>query len=106
MGESMVDYIRRVRLQSTTLQFKTNQKITHIALNSGYETNSSFSKAFKKHFLVTPKEFSKMQKKIKGTKMLEPKILELEDIEILYVRKIGEVKKHGKHLCHLHTIIK
>ncbi|WP_419771408.1 MAG: AraC family transcriptional regulator [Candidatus Marinarcus sp.] len=93
VGESMVDYIRRVRLQSTTLQFKTNQKITQIAMNSGYETNASFSKAFKKHFGVTPKEFAKNAKLKRGNKMLEPKIVELEDIEILYVRKTGEYQK-------------
>lgn len=90
VGESMNDYVRRVRLQSTTLQLNTNRKITEIALSSGYETNASFSKAFKKHFGVTPKEFSKMQKKIKGNKMLEAKIIELKDIEILYVRKTGK----------------
>mgnify|MGYP001131490258 CR=1 FL=1 len=93
VGESMADYIRRVRLQSSTLQFKTNQKITQIAMNSGYETNASFSKAFKKHFGITPKEFAKNAKLKRGNKMLEPKIVELEDIEILYVRRIGEYQK-------------
>jgi AraC family transcriptional regulator len=93
VGESMADYIRRVRLSSTTLQFKTNQKITQIAMNSGYETNASFSKAFKKHFGITPKEFAKNAKLKRGNKMLEPKIVELDDIEILYVRKTGDYKK-------------
>ncbi|RXJ82382.1 GyrI-like domain-containing protein [Arcobacter sp. F2176] len=93
VGESMVDYIRRVRLQSTTLQFKTNQKITQIAMNSGYETNASFSKAFKKHFGITPKEFAKNAKLKRGNKMLEPKIIKVEDIEILYIRKTGEYTK-------------
>jgi AraC family transcriptional regulator len=93
VGESMGEYIRRVRLQSTTLQFMTNQKITQIAMNSGYETNASFSKAFKKHFGITPKEFAKNAKLKRGNKMLEPKILELEDIDILYVRRTGEYQK-------------
>ncbi|MGB5917964.1 AraC family transcriptional regulator, partial [Arcobacter sp.] len=61
--------------------------------NSGYETNASFSKAFKKHFGITPKEFAKNAKLKRGNKMLEPKIVELEDIEILYVRKTGEYTK-------------
>ena len=89
VNENLSDYIRRVRLQSTTLKFKTNQKITEIALTSGYETNSSFSKAFKNHFGVTPKEFSQNAKTKKGLKMQEPKIVELEPIEVLYVRKEG-----------------
>jgi len=93
VGENLGDYIRRVRLQSTTLKFKTNQKITEIALNSGYETNASFSKAFKKHFGMNPKEFSQKAKTLKGVKMLEAKFVELEAIEILYVRKTGPYTK-------------
>jgi len=89
VGENVGDYIRRVRLSSTTLKFNTNQKITEIALDSGYETNSSFSKAFKKYFGVTPKEFSKNAKKKKGNKMLEPEIVEIKDIEVLYARATG-----------------
>jgi len=75
VNENLSDYIRRVILQSTTLKFKTNQKITQIALTSGYETNASFSKTKK------------------GLKMLKPKFVELEPIEILYVRKTGDYTK-------------
>jgi len=92
-NENLSDYIRRVRLQSTTLKFKTNQRITEIALTSGYETNASFSKAFKKHFGITPKEFSKNAKIKKGLKMQKPKIVELKPIEVLYVRKEGDYNK-------------
>ena len=90
VGENVSDYIRRVRLSSTMKQFKTNLNITQIAQTSGYETNASFSKAFKKHFGITPKEFSKNAKKKKGNKMLEPKIVEIEPIDVLYVRKTGD----------------
>ena len=88
-GENLSDYLRRVRLSSTTMKFKTNLNITQIAQTSGYETNASFSKAFKNHFGVTPKEFSKNAKKRRGNKMLEPKIVEIEPFEVLYVRKTG-----------------
>lgn len=89
IGENLSDYVRRVRLSNTTMKFKTNLNITQIAQMSGYETNASFSKAFKKHFGITPKEFSKNAKKKKGNKMLEPKLVEIEPIEVLYVRKTG-----------------
>ena len=89
VGENLSDYIRRVRLSSTTMKFKTNLNITQIAQISGYETNASFSKAFKNHFGITPKEFSKNAKDKKGDEMLEPKIVEIEPIEVLYVRKTG-----------------
>ena len=93
IGENLSDYIRRVRLSSTTLKFKTNQKITQIAIDSGYETNASFTKAFKKHFGITPKEFSLNAKKKKGLKMLKPTIVELKPVEVLYVRKEGAYDK-------------
>ena len=93
IGENLSDYIRRIRLSSTTLKFKTTQKITQIAINSGYETNASFSKAFKNHFGITPKEFSLNAKKKKGLKMLEAKIVELTPVEVLYVRKEGNYNK-------------
>ena len=90
MAETLSEYIRRVRLQSTTLKFKTNQRVTQIAQSSGYETNASFSKAFKNHFGISPKEFSKNAKVQEGNEMLEPKIIELKEVEILYVRKEGD----------------
>jgi len=90
MGESLSDYIRRVRLSSTMIKFKTELNITQIAQISGYETNASFSKAFKKYFGITPKEFSKNAKKKKGNEMLKPKMVEIEPIDVLYVRKTGD----------------
>ncbi|MGE4419071.1 MAG: GyrI-like domain-containing protein [Sulfurimonas sp.] len=89
VSENVSDYIRRVRLSSTTMKFKTNLNITQIAQTSGYETNASFSKAFKNHFGITPKKFSKNAKNKKGNEMLEPKIIKIEPIEVLYVRKTG-----------------
>lgn len=71
------------------MKFKTEASITDIALSSGYETNSAFSKAFKKHFGITPSEFSKNAKIKKGEVMIEPTFVELEPIDILYVRKEG-----------------
>jgi len=96
IGENVSDYVKRVRLSSTTLKFKTNNKITQIAQDSGYETNSSFSKAFKNHFGITPKEFSLNAKKRKGLKMLKSKIVVLEPIEVLYVRKEGDYNKSAE----------
>lgn len=90
LSETLSDYIRRVRLSSTTMKFKTNLNITQIAQTSGYETNASFSKAFKNSFGITPKEFSKNAKNRQGDKMLEPKIVNIDPIDVLYVRKTGD----------------
>lgn len=57
IGESLGDFIRRTRLAKTSMKFKTDETITKIAMESGYETSASFAKAFKKHFGITPREF-------------------------------------------------
>jgi AraC family transcriptional regulator len=94
IGETVGEYVRKVRLQNSTRKLSTsNQNITQIALDIGYETNASFSKAFKERFGVTPKEFSKNLKSKQRTIMIEPKIVELEPIEVLYIRKIGDYTK-------------
>jgi AraC family transcriptional regulator len=95
-GENIAEYIRRVRLQSTTVKFKMDINITQIAMQSGYETNASFSKAFKKHFGITPKEFAKRVKNIKEEKMLQPNYIEIEPVEVLYVRKTGSYAESTK----------
>ena len=60
-GETIGEYIRRVRLQNSTHKLSTSKlNITQIALDIGYETNASFSKAFKERFGITPKEFAKI----------------------------------------------
>lgn len=90
IGENVADYIRRIRLESTVLQLKTDTNITQVAMDSGYETNASFSRAFKKHFGVSPKEFAKKAKSEKGEIMLEPSYVTIEPIEVIYVRKTGD----------------
>ena len=93
VGETLNSYIKRVRLSNTTLNLIINKKITQIAIDSGYKTHASFSKAFKNHFEITPKEFSQKIKNKKGLIMEEPEIVKLEPIEVLYVRKQGAYTK-------------
>ncbi|WP_304545736.1 AraC family transcriptional regulator [Sulfurimonas microaerophilic] len=90
MGENVGDYIRKIRLQSTIVKFKMDKNITQIAMESGYETNASFSKAFKKRFGFTPREFAKKLEIKKGAVMVTPKIVETEPINVLFVRARGE----------------
>ena len=52
-----------------------------------------FPKLLKKNFGITPKKFSQNTKNKKGLQIQEPKIINLEPIEILYVRKEGAYNK-------------
>jgi len=92
-GESLSGYVRRVRLANATLKLKINDRITAVALDSGYETNASFSKAFKQQYGITPRAFAEKEKIKKGSTMMTPEMVTLAPIEVLYVRKEGAYMK-------------
>ncbi|MGC9461109.1 helix-turn-helix domain-containing protein [Vibrio genomosp. F10] len=59
LGESVSQYLlhRRLELAAKTLSEQPNLGIIEIALKSGFETHSAFSRAFRQHFHVSPSEF-------------------------------------------------
>jgi len=56
MGETLYDYIQRRRLESAAAQLRYNywDSITMIARTSGFSSPETFSRAFKRHFGMTP----------------------------------------------------
>ncbi len=89
-NENIGDYLRRIRLDRARWKLTYQENITQIALDSGYETNASFTKAFKHSFNMTPKIFANEFKKRQGEMMIvEPKLVELKPIRVFYVRKVG-----------------
>jgi AraC family transcriptional regulator len=90
MGESIYEYIKRVRLSRSANQLYTHTSITSVARESGYETSASFTKAFREYFGCTPTQFSQRILNQKEQVMLKGiEIVEIESIEVLYVRKMG-----------------
>ncbi len=62
VGENITAYVRRVRMERAAQQLlAADGNVTEIALGSGYETHSAFSKAFKQYFGVSPSEFRELQ---------------------------------------------
>jgi two-component system response regulator YesN len=58
MGESLGDYIIRMRMERALYYLKnTNKKIYEITMELGYQNPQYFSKMFKKHHGMTPIEF-------------------------------------------------
>ena len=58
-GTSLHAYVQEMRLeQAAEMLLKMNISVTEVALNSGYNNMSYFSKAFKERFGMTPKKFS------------------------------------------------
>lgn len=55
MNETPGEYIQRIRLEKAAFKLKTTDaNLTQIAEETGYQTPFALSKAFKKHFEVTP----------------------------------------------------
>lgn len=61
MGESLSQYTltRRLELAAKKLLSQKSLPIAEVALTSGFEGHSNFTRAFKKHFGLTPNEFRK-----------------------------------------------
>lgn len=59
-GISIKEYIDNVRMeQASKLLINTSQSISEIALQTGYVSQQTFIRVFKKHFGVTPGEYRK-----------------------------------------------
>lgn len=57
-GESAISYVRRIRLLRAGQKLRMGAvDIMGVALAAGYESHTSFSKAFKKQFGVSPRAF-------------------------------------------------
>jgi AraC family transcriptional regulator len=58
IGEPVKEYIRRLRLERAAYRLRISEEnILHIALDSGFKTHESFTRAFERQFAITPKEF-------------------------------------------------
>lgn len=99
-GESLNQYIRRLRVEKAAGRLKyTRQLVTHIALDSGYQTPSSFSRAFCKVMGISPQryrangmdQFDGHQEKQsnKEKSMMNPEIVNFKEHPVLFVRRVG-----------------
>lgn len=99
-GESLNAYIRRLRMEKAAGRLKyTEDRVTDIGLDSGYQTPASFSRAFRQVMGVSPHDYrsgsilpcgdvQKDQKHKENIKM-NPEIIEMEDLPVLFVRRVG-----------------
>lgn len=103
LGESLGAYISRMRVETGAKLLRySNESVEEIAYNVGYETPSSFSKAFKKQFKVSPTVYRSDKsivnitfKKPKVTLKLDgPKIVQRPDTKSIYIRLIGTYGSH------------
>lgn len=110
LNEPIGSYIVRIRLEAAAnFIVHTDLSITDIAYKIGYDTPSSFTRAFKKRFDVSPADF-KENKNIKLNYMkpqeinesydlpgfkLKPKIKDHKKKKAVYVQSIGDYSGTG-----------
>lgn len=102
-GETVNAFVRRLRMEKAANKLRyTEEPVTDIALDSGYETPSSFSRAFQKTIGDSPKRYrtenrdlAELNKKItnKEKKMITPEITKIKETPVLFVRKVGSYEE-------------
>jgi len=107
-GRNIYESVKSIRLQKASNLLLTNQysTISAIARQCGYSSHSSFNKAFKERFKMSPKEWKNSGYKQYSQKILEnsehpilasvakfdnlvPEIVEMEPITAYYIRHQG-----------------
>ena len=98
VGESLHQYIRRLRLERAALLLQTYDIILiEIAKNTGYQTQYSLSKAFKQHFGESPRAYRakvvhplrKQSIPPEPDQIPEPMILKADEIQLVYIRIVA-----------------
>lgn len=104
VGETVYKYVRRLRMDKAASQLRyTELAITDIAMDTQYDTPSAFTRAFKQSIGHSPrnyrtlyKEVNAMNKKINELPKISPdKIEKTEDLDLLFIRKVGEYSESG-----------
>lgn len=99
-GETVMSYRRRLLLERAALKIRyTNHPITDIALSSGYDTPEAFSRAFKRRFGFSPKQYRETSllersifldyKQLTGETEMDVKLVDFDDTRVAYVRHTG-----------------
>ncbi|MFH1914382.1 MAG: AraC family transcriptional regulator [Pseudomonadota bacterium] len=101
IGESVKSHIRRLRLERAAITLKHGETpVTDIALNAGFESHESFTRAFTAMFSLSPRRFRHAHhgdlehthfnywKEI----VMEASVVNLEAMDVVFVRHIGPYK--------------
>jgi len=117
-GETVQRHVTRLRLEraAATLIYKQERTITNLALDHGFSSGANFSKAFSKHFGVSPSDYrnenSRLDKNSKigkanhgihsNTNVIETEvtIVEVPTTHLAYVRGTGQMDSMDYRCMH------
>ena len=92
-GESLKKYIKRLQLERALQKMKIDKEnITQLALEAGFYMSSSFNKAFKEMFELSPTEYKKQlaQKRERFLEITPVRFESLKPFEVFALRYVGE----------------
>lgn len=102
LGEPTATYVKRIRMENAaTLLMHTTEPVNEIAYRMGYDVPSSFTKAFSKHWGMSPVEFRTERKTLKFEQdmlninhqimemKIKPKIKEVKEKKVIFKRMQG-----------------
>jgi AraC family transcriptional regulator len=106
VGESVKEHVRRLRLERAAQKLRsTDKSVLAIALDSGYETHESFTRAFEGMFGASPSTFRKSRKAHvpQGSMPIQRKRVPLDVLvrktdrfRVAFVRHVGPYDEVGR----------
>ncbi|MHC4430927.1 MAG: AraC family transcriptional regulator [Planctomycetota bacterium] len=118
VGESLQEHIRRLRLERAASGLKhTDESITNIAFDAGYQTHEAFTRAFKTVFGCSPSDFRNSistsqeitgqdrngkrtrqdsRNLVTGDGPMKVKIKNIESMRVAFVRHVGPYNEVGE----------
>jgi AraC family transcriptional regulator len=114
VGESLKQYIRRLRLERAALELKRgSEPVIQIALHAGFETHEAFTRAFKAMFETSPSDYRAAHKpapeSLSGTHFdnlqgfhppdygdpLQVEVKEISPMRVVFLRHVGPYSEVG-----------
>jgi len=96
IGESLKSYIRRIRLENAAFRLQIqNNSIIDIALDSGFYTHETFSKAFNKYFGELPSKYNNKVSLYNDSNITSIKKVYFKGRSCLFKRHTGVYSKSG-----------
>ena len=94
-GESLNIYILRKRIEkmASVLMYQPVISVTELSLQYGFNSNSSFTRAFKKYYGVSPTEFRRqMPSRFSKIRQIESKNRQVDQVFEEYICNINDLK--------------
>lgn len=94
-GESLNAYILRKRIEkmASVLMYQPAVSIAELSLQYGFNSNSSFTRAFKKYYGVSPTEFRQQQpSRFSKIRQIESKNRQVDQVFEEYICNMNELK--------------